>query len=173
MRMILNKENILEYAVRYDREATSGDTNIETKLKRLLKEQRFLGRADLIEIGTWKSPRQKRRYEANNDATVKELTRFSFSAESEEARVGALLALNGVSYPVASAILHFAFPEQYPILDFRAIWSLGWAQPSSYNFEFWKKYYTHIRELSRDMDLPIRAIDKALWQYSKEFQKKK
>ena len=37
----------------------------------------------------------------------------------------ALLELRGVGVPVASALLHFAVPERYPILDFRALESLG------------------------------------------------
>lgn len=170
--MNINRENILRYAARYDRDATLRDKFVEGDTKNLLKRQRHLNKTDLIKIGLWKSKRPKRHYENNDDRAVKEITRFSFSAKSEQARIGALLALHGVSYPVASVILHFAFPNKYPILDFRVLWSLG-EQPSSYTFEFWQKYCARIREISQELKLPIRTIDKALWQYSKEHQNNK
>lgn len=171
--MSLTKQNIFEYAKRYDYAAKPSDKGIEEKFKTLLKRQRFLTRDNLVEVGIWKSPRPKEQYAANGDLAVRELTEFSFSAKSEQAKMGALLVLKGVSYPLASVILHFAFPDEYPILDFRALWSLGWEQPSSYTFEFWEKYCMKVREISKGLNLSIRTIDKALWQYSKEHQGKK
>jgi hypothetical protein len=120
----------------------------------------------------WKSKRPRRHYESdeNDGLTVKEITKFSFKTRSEKARIESLLALKGVSWPVASAILHFAFPEKYPIMDFRVIWSLGWKQPSSYDFSFWQRYCIKIHKLSRKYNLPIRIVEKSLWKYSKEHQ---
>ena len=68
-------------------------------------------------------------------------------------------------------ILHFAFPDEYPILDVRALWSLGMEQPNDYSFQFWMDYCTRLRELSREHGVDLRTLDKALWQYSKEHQK--
>ena len=52
-------------------------------------------------------------------------------------------------------------------------WPLGWEQPKSYNYNFWKKYCDQMQSLSDRVGLPIRTIDKALWQYSKENQPRK
>ncbi len=169
--MLLNRETILKWAQRYDKNTKASDKEVEARMKELLKKQRFLRKHDLIEIGCWKSPRQKRRYANNDDITVKEITQFSFAAKSEYARIGVLLALDGVFYPVASVLLHFAFPDKYPILDFRTLYSLGEEKPTSYNFEFWNSYCKKIQQLARELNLSIRTIDKALWQYSKENQK--
>jgi hypothetical protein len=109
----------------------------------------------------------------NNDKTVREITSFSFKTKSEKARIESLRILNGVSYPVASAILHFAFPNKYPIMDFRVIWSLGWEQPSTYDFDFWQRYCEKIRGIATILNLPIRTVEKALWTYSKEHQNPK
>ena len=103
--------------------------------------------------------------------TVREITRFSFATESEEAKIKSLLVLSGVSYPVASVILHFAFPDRYPMLDFRVLWSLGLEQPTYYTFDFWEKYRNEIKGITRRIDETIRTVDKALWEYSKEHQK--
>lgn len=169
--MPLTKDTILQYAAEYDRTRTASDKSVEEEMKAKLKNQRFLTREDFIKIGIWKSPRQKKRYESNRGEAVRELTALSFTATTEEARLGCLLALNGVSFPLASVILHFAFPDEYPILDFRALWSLGWELPSDYSFIFWTDYCTRLRELAKEHGVDLRTLDKALWQYSATHQK--
>ena len=178
--MRIGKNEIVEYAKRYELayEGTTGE-EVEKRMKLLLREQRYLTRDDFIEIGLWKSRRPKPHYESleNDDLTVGEVTRFSFGARSERARIESLLMLKGVSWPVASTILHFAFPGRYPIMDFRVIRSLrslGWngKKPQSYEFNFWMKYCNKIRSLARTHKLPIRTVEKALWKLDKEGSKK-
>jgi hypothetical protein len=166
--MELTKENILSWAKRYDTMAGSVDKEVEERMKKKLAAQRFLSKCDLVEIGLWKSHRPKKRYESNEDAVVRELTKFSFEATTERARIGALCVLSGVSFAVASVILHFAFPERYPILDFHALESLGQSQPNSYTFEFWLDYCDQVKGIAEKLSLPLRTVDKALWQFSKE-----
>jgi hypothetical protein len=50
-------------------------------------------------------------------------------------------------------------------MDFRVIHSLGWKQPSAYNFGFWQRYCRRIRAISKRYELHIRTVDKALWKY--------
>ena len=172
--MNINKKNILVYEKRYDADYKPKDRVVEEEMKRLLKKQGYLRREDLIRIGNWKSKRAKRHYEneENDDLTVREITHFSFNAKSEKARIKSLLTLKGVSWLVASAILHFAFPSKYPIWDFRVLWSLGWPKP--YNFDLWEKYCYEIHKISKKYKLPtIRTVEKALWKYSKEHQRNK
>jgi hypothetical protein len=169
--MDLTKATILKYSSLYDqRAATTYDERVEKRLKQELSERRFLTAEQLVDLGRWKSRRPTRLYQQNDDLTVQEVTRFCLAAKSERAKVEALQTLRGVKYPVASVILHFAFPDQYPIMDFRAIWSLGWEQPKQYDFLFWQKYCAAIRGLAEKHGLPIRTIDKALWQYSADHQ---
>jgi len=171
--MNINRENILKYEAAYNKRYKAHDKKTETEMKRLLKKQRYLRQKELVKIGMWKSRRPKRHYESkeNDYLVVEEITKFSFNTKSEKARIKSLLELKGVSWPVASAILHFAFPTKYPIMDFRVIWSLGWKQPSSYNFNFWQKYCKKINALSKKCKLPIRTVEKSLWEYSKEQQR--
>jgi hypothetical protein len=169
--MRISRRNILKYANKYDdRYKNTTGEKIEIVMKCLLKKQRFLKRIDLEKIGMWKSRRPEKHYKSNNDLTVREVTAFSFNTKSEKARIESLRILKGVSYPVASAILHFAFPNKYPIMDFRVIWSLGWEQPSNYDFDFWQRYCEKIRDIAKILNLPIRTAEKALWEYSKEYQ---
>ncbi len=168
--MNLTKANIQAYAARYDQKISARDNFVERTMKQTLTNQRFLTKRQLVRIGDWKSRRPKKHYRNNDQGAVEELTAFSFSAKTELARVGSLLALNGVSFPVASAMLHFAFPDRYPILDFRVLWSLGWKQPKSYTFKFWNRYCSRIRRIAQRFNLPIRTAEKALWQYSRDHQ---
>jgi len=171
--MQINKKNIIKYSEKYDRRYrnTNGEA-VEEEIKRVLKKRRYLNKNDFGKIGLWKSTRPKRHYESkqNDNLTVKEITRFSFAAKSDTARIKSLIILKGVSWPLASTILHFAFPDKYPILDFRVLWSLGWRVPPGYGFDLWQRYCNRISGISRRFNLPIRTVDKALWQYSKENQ---
>jgi len=164
----LTRENVIKWAHEYDLKASQQDKAVEKEMKDKLRTQRFLTRDDLVKVGMWKSPRPKKQYESNDDDVVRELTTFSFAARTEGARIGALYALQGVSYPVASVILHFAFPESYPILDFRALAALGESQPKSYNLKAWLSYCERLRGIAKNLDLPLRVVDKALWQFSNE-----
>jgi len=168
--MLLSQENVKNYSARYDDGSSQSDKVTEQRIKAVLTKRSFLTKSEFVEVGEWKSPRQRKRYLNNSEEDVQEIINASLLAKSERAKIGYLLALDGVSYPVASVILHFAFPDRYSILDFRALWSLGWEGPTNYNFEFWQKYCRRIQQLSKDLKLPIRTIDKALWQYSKENQ---
>jgi hypothetical protein len=82
----------------------------------------------------------------------------------------ALLTLQGVGIPTASTLLHFAFPDDYPILDVRALQSLGQKGRSIYPLSFWISYLAACRALAKEHGVTIRTLDKALWQYSRELE---
>ena len=81
-----------------------------------------------------------------------------------------LRMLDGVEWPTASALLHFCDIRPYPILDYRALWSLGYTKTPHYTMKFWLKYLTYVRELAEHLKQDIWTIDRALWQHSKERQ---
>lgn len=171
MGFVLTRDNIIEYAKRYDNRYLIGDdSKVEAELKDWLVSNKYLDRDRLINLCLWKSKRPKKQYERNSEEMVNEITKISLSTKNEEVKIKVLMCLRGVSFPVASTILHFAYPDKYTIMDFRAIWSLGWEQPKNYSFEFWNKYYKEIQAVAKKFDVSIRTIDKALWQYSKEEQ---
>ena len=88
----------------------------------------------------------------------------------EESKIGALVLLKGVQFPTASVILHFCVDRTYPILDFRALWSLGIEKPATYTVEDWVSYTKVCREMANKNAMTVRELDMALWQYSKEHQ---
>ncbi len=125
-------------------------------------------RAEFIEVCGWKTVRSRPKVAANTEAAVADATGRALASVDEAARVSALLELEGVGVPTASTLLYFVFPDDYPILDVRALESLGVKPRSTYPVSFWLAYLAACRALARRARVSIRTLDKALWEYSKE-----
>ena len=125
-------------------------------------------RAEFVEVCAWKTPRSRPRVAANSEAAVIDATGRALAASDEAIRFAALLELDGVGAPTASTLLYVAFPDDYPILDVRALESLGVRSRSTYPVSFWLAYLEACRTLARDNGVSLRTLDKALWQHSKE-----
>lgn len=130
----------------------------------------FLTKEQLRKMAVWKSPRSAGRIESNTDDYIKEVSEFSLRTGDERARIEALTLLDGVGWPMASVILHLCHHDPYPILDFRALWSLSTEVPKSYDFAFWNGYTCVTRRLAEKANVNMRTLDRALWWYSKKNQ---
>ncbi len=125
-------------------------------------------RREFVLVCAWKTVRSTPRVALNSEARVRSATRRALADPDEAARMDALLSLDGVGVPTASTLLYFAFPALYPILDVRALESLGVKPRSTYPVAFWLGYLGACRELAQRCGVSLRTLDKALWQYSKE-----
>jgi hypothetical protein len=125
-------------------------------------------REEFIEVCAWKTVRSRPKVAANSDAAVVTATGRALGALDEATRMVSLLELEGVGVPTASTLLYFAFPDDYPILDVRALDSLGVKPRSQYPVAFWLRYLDACRALAREHGVTMRTLDKALWQHSKE-----
>ena len=126
-------------------------------------------RDELVTVCSWKTPRSKPSVVAIPGDEIESATRRALAAETDERkRMEALTELRGVGVPTASALLHFASPEAYPILDVRALESLGVEARSSYSVVFWLRYLDACGSLAATHGVSVRTLDKALWQHSKE-----
>lgn len=135
-----------------------------------VQKRGYMIRSEFLEMCEWKSPRTKSLCAKNSDDYIKEITQISFASHYEPLRIQVLTLLVGVSWATASVILHFCCVNQYPILDFRALWSLNATKPTSYSFPFWWSYTEQCRGLASRNNISMRILDRALWQYSKENQ---
>ena len=133
----------------------------------------YLTRAEFLALCAWKTPRSRGLCSANTSWRVRRSTGAALAAVDEADRIGALLGLDGVGMPTASVILHFVHAEPYPVLDVRALWSVGVDNSStiSHTIDLWFAYTRVCRELASATNLSMRAVDRALWQYSKENQR--
>jgi hypothetical protein len=130
-----------------------------------------LTKEEFLTVCAWKTPRSKPRCESNDEAFVQAISQLSRTTECEQLRIQAWTLLAGVKWPTASVFLHFTFPGQYPILDFRALWSLRTNVPPHYTFSFWWSYAEFCRELVRRAGVTMRVLDQALWKYSELHQR--
>lgn len=131
-----------------------------------------LTRAEFLRLCAWKTPRSRPSCRKNSAHRIETLTRAAFATDDEALKVSLLRLLDGVEWPTASTILHFCDARPYPILDYRALWSLGIARPPRYTMEFWLAYLAATRGLASRLAVSIREVDKALWQFSKENQRR-
>ncbi|MFC1889378.1 hypothetical protein ACFL4G_06435 [Thermodesulfobacteriota bacterium] len=161
------ENQIKEIASRY---RYSLDEDGLLNIKDQIRRRGYLKKSELKKIALWKAPRIAGRIERNDEKYVHEITAFSLASKSERARIESLTVLDGVSWPMASVILHFYHGRKYPILDFRALWSVGLEAPGWYKFDFWWVYVEFCRKIAKRNRVTMRVFDQALWQYSKENQ---
>jgi hypothetical protein len=119
-------------------------------------------------ICAWKTERSRRRVASNTETAIELATGRAIRIKDEAKRMEALTGLHGVGVPTGSALLYFAFPNDYPILDVRALESLGQKARTVYPIEYWLDYLLACRRIAGEAGVPIRTLDKALWQASKE-----
>jgi len=128
----------------------------------------YFTRDEFMTVASWKTGRTRSKLGENESAIVEATTARALATTDEAARMEAMLELRGVGVPTASSLLQFAFPDDYPILDVRALESLGRKGRTVYPVSFWLGYLDACRALARDAGVSMRVLDKALWQHSKE-----
>jgi hypothetical protein len=147
------------------------DESLVAPIVPAVKRRGFLTEKEFLAVCKWKTPRSQPRCRTNSPDFIREVTKCGLSSSVERLRIEVLTLLNGVSWPTASVILHFFHVDPYPILDFRALWSLRNNVPQQYGFDFWQKYTSYCRDLSKRTGVSMRILDRGLWQYSKENQR--
>ena len=164
-RLRFPKARLSHWAARYP----AAEDDAILRLAAPARKRGYLTKAELMALGDWKTPRSRPHRLKNSEELVLETTRIAFAARSEELKIGVLRILDGVEWPTASVILHLCDRGDYPILDWRAFWSVGNSLPlPPYTFGRWLGYTLFTRGLARSTGLSMRDVDRALWQYSKE-----
>ena len=168
------------WSAQYDEKYPAGSKVHEDEqcLKKWLAEQtglKFLDWDHFVDLAAWKSPRAKRHYELNDADFVREVTELAFQQSDDRLGLHILTALKGVGMPVASALLHFAFPDRYPILDYHVVnalrkaglWS-GREAPYFALLDDWPKFTQLMRGLAGSLGVSMRDLDKALWAFDEK-----
>ena len=157
-------------AARY--EMDDRERRIVDDIGRSTRLRGYFTKPELLEIAHWKAgPRTQWLCAQNAEADVESVTRLALATPTERLRIEALMLLVGVAMPTASVLLHLGHHEPYPILDFRALWSLGVdANTVTYNVALWEGYVNECRRLAKEAGVTMRELDRALWQFSKEHQ---
>lgn len=167
MRIRLDK--IVEYASRYH---DPREESIENGVAPQVRARGYCTKEQFLQIYKWKTPRTLHIAKENSPDEIRRATWKAINYKTpERERIETLVQnLRGIAYPTASCFLHWLHDDPYPILDFRALWSLDIAQPKTYTTDFWLSYTTTFRNLMEQSRTDKRTLDRALWQYSKENQ---
>lgn len=168
MKLIPSKDELYDLISQYEipnKEKFIVELFPENQRGHALTKDRFM------ELCLWKSPRPKRFYQKNPEDIIKEITTYSFNSNNDIVATKILTVLEGVNTPVASSILHFCHPKSFPIIDFRALWTLGIEDFNSSSIDLWIEYVDFTRQLANELNLTMRELDRGLWYYSKLYQK--
>ena len=176
MELRFPQSEIRNLATRYVKEMSNTDRHLTEMVTQDIfpsyTRNGFLTKKEFLTVCAWKTPRSKPRCESNEEDLIREVSALAISTESERLRIQIWTLLAGVKWPTASVFLHFAFQDQYPILDFRALWSLKTEVPAQYTFPFWSAYTDFCRTLARKAKVSMRTLDQALWKYSEIHQRR-
>ena len=172
---------IKEYECSQKKQRVGAKDETITKVMDEAKKRKYMTRNDLVAVADWKYAPNKKNCQKNNDGFVEKVTKIAFAIDcdeidfapdcDEEVRIKILQIIDGVSWAMASVILHFYFPKKYPILDWRAMKAVkkdtecGFdkERDTKYDFAKWQKYTKVCRDFAKKHDLTMRELDKALW----------
>ena len=160
----------LEYwASRYPKFECDKDDWIEKIIQDARKNHGYLVHEDLRRLGIWKNGNERgSRHFTKDEDEIKCRTCEAFGTS----RMEPLLGLAGLQRPMASSLMHFAFPHKFPIIDRRVLSALGMRPREGKAIyigkQVWEEYRKYCLDTVGDYDVSLRVLDRALWQYDAE-----
>ncbi len=100
-------------------------------------------------------------FERNSEEEVTAALTRALEAGTEAEAVSALTALWGVQVATASAILANIYPDRFTVMDQLGLRALGVDDPE---VAFYLYYNTTCTELAKQCEVPLRTLDRALWE---------
>jgi hypothetical protein len=143
------------------------------------KRRGYLTPGELEAVCHWKSARAIRYIRANTRHRVRAATHAALSTRREAPRLLALLQLQGVSVPMASALLTLIDPRRYGVIDIR-VWQLLHAVGAvsrnqrgvGFSVHQWLQFLGVIRALSSRLGVTARDVERTLFDVHKAHQEK-
>ena len=169
----MNRESIIYWRDKYDREEDKYNKGEEEELRANFKKNKHLTKEDLIRVVKWKfqgrlEGRQRRILKflnAVDDEFIIDLSRLAIKARDDKQRVKLLCIIDGVGTAVASTILAFYDPEKYGIFDIHVWRELFGEEPKSLFTDMKNvfRFFERLREIASKTKFPCRDVEKALF----------
>lgn len=136
--------------------------------------------AEFVTVGYWKTPRPLTNYLSNEarPGTIQKVTGAALArTEPAIGRRATLAYLNGVGAPVASALLTVWCPDEFTIIDYRALSTLSHfgatvdgVAASEHRQFWWEQHYELYLKLCKSIvetvaPFTLREVDRALWKW--------
>ena len=160
--------------------STAEDAATQAVIDKLLPARKlgYLTKPQLVTVCRWKSARAIKHIRRNRETTIRRMTKAAFRTRSERKKLDFLTRLNGVSVPMASAILMLTNPRRYGVIDIR-VWQLLYnmgtvtTNPDGVGFDFkqWYRFLKVIRYFAGKYNVSARDIERTLFNVHSRYQK--
>jgi len=130
---------------------------------------------EFFAIVIWKSNRAKTKIKngiEKSGKTIRAITSEVFHAETPEQKLKILTSVFSIGVPIASAILTVCYPDDFTIIDYRALASLkkdfgeeveGDPASQKYPYAAYFNYLNKCKNLAHKYNLSLREFDQVLW----------
>jgi hypothetical protein len=168
----IGRDFISAWNLKYDYiEKDEGEyRDLAAVVKKELTAGSSLSNETFIRILDWKSPRVKRIVNMKEFSLYQRGIACAFGAQ-EEQKMALLLCLPGIGTKGASVILHFMYPDSFPIVGFRTAETLRYAghlQSRRIDFAHYPSFRAAILRIAKENPgFSLRTIDRALFTYHK------
>ena len=141
-----------------------------SKVKAEIEKKGYLTKPTFIDIVNWKSPRVRPVFE-NGDFRIYKKGIVKCLSLKDDDKLPSLMELPGIGAPIGSTILHFIYPDKFPIMDVRtceALYGLGYIVSKARDEKRYPAFRGAILDIQkRHRRYSLRQIDKALFAYNK------
>lgn len=171
----MNKEEILCWKALYDVEEDLYNTGLEKELREKFQRNRFATKEDLRKIIEWKFQGQLKGRKSlninrlNNFSAelIEGISKLVVTTDSDKTRLRLLTVIDGVGYSIATVILSFFDPQNYGVLDFHAWNAIFQDREKTFGERECLKFIRELRKIAREVGLPCRDVEKALFKKDK------
>lgn len=172
----INKKFIEKYKRIYecDEDANKEYYQIIKKVKNEINSNQFISKGLFKDIIYWKSPRLMGIVKFNEFNVYKNIILETIKIKETE-KIHRIVSLYGIWVPTGSTILHYIYPNKFPICDVRtleALKYLGYIDNCHKSCKQYNVFKDILNGLSKDTCRSLRDIDMALFAYHKYVLKK-
>jgi hypothetical protein len=164
--LVVDRDFVSRWATAYGWQMGTLELRLFDEVGPAVRGRGFYEPDELAAVAAWKTRRSKGRVASNPADDVRDITRLAFVAP-ERLQHRALTLLEGVRVPTATALLAVVFPDRHTVLDVRSTEALArlgcWDGAGGY-----RAYLAVCQELARTVNVDLRTLDRALWQWSKD-----
>lgn len=135
------------------------------------KENHYLTKEEFLAIVVWKrKPSAKKIVDSMNETSISvdALTKSIFNASTPEEKLKILLSVKQIGIAIASAILTVCYPNDFTVVDYRALNSLkkldiSCSKRPTEQIEDYLEYVNVCKKESGERGFLLRDFDRMLW----------
>lgn len=163
---------ISEWHPKYDQIASDEGEyrDLVATVRKELTEEATLSKETFIRILDWKAPRVMGIVKLNEFPGYQEAVGKAFAAHEND-RLRILVKERGIGAPVGSTILHFMYPDSFPIIDRRTAETLhhaGLINSKSTDLSHYPSFRAKTLRIAKENpQFTLREIDRAVFAYHK------